>query len=354
VTVRVLVLDGAPVDRGRVHGEELRTDIADAMERWRAALARDVGDPDAYLDRFLAATDHPAAIGRYAPSLVEEIRGLAEGAAIPLADCLAYQLMDEEWRYRTTSLVPTARCSGIGVFDETPGEALLAQNMDLPSHYDGSQVLLRVRDGDKEAMVFSAAGMLGLDGLNSDAVGICCNTLAQLRTNGSGLPVTFTVREVLARPTLSEATAFVRAVPHAVGQNYLVGSPERVVSLECSAGGVREYAPHPTRVLHTNHPLENDDIVSEPGGEIGALSETERRFEFLERRVFADAPVTVADVQTLLSDRTTPVCKIPTPDKPSITLGCLIMELSSEPVLHLAPGPPSETAFEQFRFAPPA
>jgi isopenicillin-N N-acyltransferase-like protein len=350
--MRELVLDGAPAERGRVHGEELRADIADAMGRWRDALGRDVGDPGAYLVRFLDDTDHLPAITRHAPNLVEEMRGLAEGAAIPLADCLAYQLMDEEWRYRQTALV-ASRCSGVGEFGEIPGQALLAQNMDLPSHYDGSQVLLRVRAGEKEAMVFSAAGMLGLDGLNSDGVGVCCNTLAQLRTSASGLPVTFTVREVLARPTLSEAAGFVHTVPHAVGQNYLVGSPGRVVSLECSAGGVREYAPHPTRVLHTNHPLANDDFAAEPGGEIGALSETERRFEFLEQRVFADAPLTVDDVKTLLSDRTTPVCKIPTADKPSITLGCLVMELSAEPVLHLAPGPPSETPFEQFRFGPP-
>lgn len=75
--------------------------------------------------------------------------------------------------------------------------------MDLPSHYDGSQVLLRVRDRDryKESLVFSAAGMLGLDGLNSDGIGICCNTLAQLRMSASGLPVTFTLREVLVHST---------------------------------------------------------------------------------------------------------------------------------------------------------
>jgi isopenicillin-N N-acyltransferase like protein len=346
--MRVVALTGSPRDRGRVHGEELRGEIAANMDRWRAALARDVGDPNAYVERFLAETEHRAAIERDTPGLLDEVHGLAEGAGIPFAECFAYQLMDEEWRYRTD--VAMNRCSGIGVFRERDGAALLAQNMDLPSHYDGSQVLLRIDDGDIEALVFSAAGMLALDGLNAHGIGICCNTLAQLRTSTTGLPVAFVVRGVLASTSHDDALRFVRGVKHASGQNYLVGGPERVVSLECSADSVHEFAPHPTRVLHTNHPLVNDDFVEQQGREIAALTETELRFEFLESRVLADAPLDADGIKALLSDRTTPICKIPTAEKPSITLGCLVMELSDDPVLHLAPGPPSETPFEEFRF----
>jgi isopenicillin-N N-acyltransferase like protein len=347
--MRVLSLSGSPRARGRAHGEELRAEIADAMERWRSALARDIGDAVAYLERFLADTDHPRAIERDTPDLMDEVRGIADGAGIPLADCLAYQLMDEEWRYRTD--VTMNRCSGVGVFGEPGRPTLLAQNMDLPSHYDGSQVLLRIDDGASEALVFSAAGMIALDGLNSHGIGICCNTLAQLRTSPTGLPVAFTVRAVLASTTHDDALQFVKGVDHAVGQNFLVGGPDRVVSLECSADSVREYQPHATRVLHTNHPFVNDDFVAEQGRRIAALVETERRYDFLADRVLDDTALTVDDIKALLADRTTPISKVPSPDEPSITLGCLVMELSrDDPILHLAPGPPSETPFEVFRF----
>ena len=346
--MRVVELSGSARDRGRAHGEELRPDIADGMERWRGALARDVGDPAVYLKRFLTDTDHLSAIERDTPELMDEVRGIAEGAGIPFVDCLAYQLMDEEWRYRTD--VVMNRCSGIGVFGERTGSTLLAQNMDLPAHYDGSQVLLRIREGGTEALVFSAAGMIALDGCNAHGLGICCNTLAQLRTSPDGLPVAFVVRAVLACTTLDDAVRFVKGVKHASGQNYLVGGPTRVVSLECSADSVREYQTHPTRVLHTNHPLVNDDFVAAPGREIAALAETERRFEFLAADVLDDAPLDAGGIKALLADRTTPICKVPTPDKPTITLGCLVMELAGDPVLHLAPGPPSETEFQDFRF----
>jgi hypothetical protein len=280
---------------------------------------------------------------------MDEVHGLAEGAGIPLTDCLAYQLMDEEWRYRTD--VAMNRCSGIGVFGEAAGGTLLAQNMDLPSHYDGSQVLLRIDDGTAEALVFSAAGMIALDGCNDRGIGICCNTLAQLRTSATGLPVAFVVRGVLASTSHDDALRFVRGVKHASGQNLLVGGPERVVSLECSADSVREFQPHATRVLHTNHPLVNDDFIERQGHEIAALDETERRYEFLAAHVLDHAPLDVDGIKALLADRTTPICKVPTSDKPTITLGCLVMELAAAPpVLHLAPGPPSETPFEDFTF----
>jgi isopenicillin-N N-acyltransferase like protein len=352
VALRRLELAGSARERGRTHGEELRGEIDDALERWRAALARDVGEPGAYLERFLAETDFPKAIGRWAPDLWEEVRGLGEGAGLAFEDCLAYQLMDEEWWYRTR--VMAGRCSAIAVFDEKPRTALLAQNMDLPAHYDGSQVLLHVKSSATAALVFSAAGLIALDGLNDHAVGVCCNSLPQLRTSPRGLPVAFVLREVLARPSLAEAEAFVRTVPHASGQNYLVGGPERVVSLECSADAIARYSPHPTRIVHTNHPLVNGDRTDDPtvraGADAASFTETERRHGFLAANLDERPAVSPTDVMELLSDRTTPVCKVPTADQASITLGSLVMELADEPVLHLAPGPPSETPYTAWRF----
>ena len=43
------------------------------------------------------------------------------------------------------------------------------------------------------------------------------------------------VRRTLEQPTREEALAFVRSVTHASGQNYTVGGPDGVTSLECSA-----------------------------------------------------------------------------------------------------------------------
>jgi len=58
--------------------------------------------------------------------------------------------------------------------------------------------------------------------------------------------------------------------------------------------------------------------------------------------------VTADDVKKALSDREVPVCVPRGSDW--MTMGSLVMELSAEPVLHFAPGPPADTPYSEIRF----
>jgi isopenicillin-N N-acyltransferase-like protein len=293
---------------------------------------------------------------------MEEVRGIAEGAQQPFETMLAYQLMDEEWWYRTSVTpgghIAAEACSAVGVV-RRDGTSLVAQNMDLPSHYDGTQVLLHLHPASGlDALVFAPAGMIGSTGLNRRGVAICCNALPQLRHRSTGFPVGFLIRAVLAQESVEDAASLVRTVPHATGQNYILGGPEAVVDLECSAGQVREVKPTGPQVMHTNHPLANDDIDREAVKSIDRSVDTEpaRRSSTRARldRLQADLAglgdrVTVEDVKRTLSDRDVPVCAPRGSDW--MTLGSLVMELSSEPVMHIAPGPPAETPYSAIRFS---
>ena len=66
---------------------------------------------------------------------------------------------------------------GIGKRGEQP--AFIAQNMDVENYRDGFQVVLHVKQqsSDLESFVLTCAGMIGLNGMNNQGVGICCNTL---------------------------------------------------------------------------------------------------------------------------------------------------------------------------------
>lgn len=369
-----LRLEGPPRERGHVQGEALRPAIAQGMTRWKDVLGRATHlRPHDYLDRFLAATNFLPAIERWTPDLLDEVRGIGEGAGIPFRDIFAYQLMDEEWLFRTA--VPregagqsSEHCSMLGVFGE--GEApILAQNMDLPRYYDGTQTLLHILEGHGEAavesLVFTAAGLIGTLGLNSRAVGICVNTLAQLDHARHGLPVAFITRRLIASPTQRDAFAFVRRVDHASGQNYAIGGPEAIVDVECSARAAVPFAPHPTRVYHTNHPLVHPDqpasrhwrdgqgSVAPAGGEAGPetriASNSEQRFALLDQHVGRNPEhLTVAKVMSILATREVPISVPRGGAGDSMTLGSLIMELTVPPVLHIAPGPPAETAYTRW------
>jgi hypothetical protein len=355
--VRVVRLAGEARDRGRAHGEELRADIVNGLDRWRAHLAAAAGaDVDAFLAELLAATRFDVAIQRWTPELAAEVAGIAEGAAADPAEIRAYQLMDEQWwfaeqrRGAPSGRAPVERCSSLAIHE--PGQSpIVAQNMDLPTAYDGTQVLLHVVDErrEHESFVFSAAGLIGFDGLNRDGVAVCCNSLPTLPVSPDGLPVAYVVRGVLTRRSLADAAAFLRATRHATGQNYVVGDGSGFLDLECWQDDAVGWSMSARCVLHTNHPLAVEGHI----GEAPTGSTTHDRYGVLHARLAGDHEAAgVADVQALLS--TAPVSVPRRADVPWMTVGSLVMELGTQPVLHLAPGPPASTPYTTFRFAQPA
>jgi len=368
---QVLTLEGSPRERGQIHGEALKPKILEFLGGWKEGLGKATGmNPKKYLEQFVEETGFLAAVERWAPDLLEEVRGIADGCGVDSKTIFANQLADEEWWYRREKkLRPASRepksCSGLGIFGQEDGRPLLAQNMDVPDCYDGYQVLLHVKDpaSPVESFVFTAAGFIALNGLNNRSVGICCNTLAQLNHATDGLPVAFIVRTVLAQSSQKDAIDFIHRIKHASGQNYIIGGPQEILDFECSAGKVRQFAPNPgaTRVYHTNHPLVNDD--QEMFGEmLKKLSPEQRhrmdagqtnsraRFDFLENQLSdISEAITVEKIKAILSSHQVPVCRDRKKGR-GLTLGCSIVELSSPPVLHLAPGPPCSTAFHRFTF----
>ena len=350
--MRVVDVAGTPREMGRAHGEQMREVIARGLEAWFAVTGAQTGlEGDAYVASFLAATDFVKAIDHFTPSLVEEVRGIAEGARQRFEVVLAYQMMDEEWAYRV-ALMRTRRssveaCSAAGVVTGRDS-SLLAQNMDLPSHYDGTQIVLHTRPDDgTELMTFTPAGLIGTTGLNRHGVGVCVNALFQLRHRSAGLPVGFLVRGILAQRSAADAVSMLRTVPHATGQNYMVGGPGELHDFECSPGQVREVRIDDSQVMHTNHVLASGDI--DPEVRDDPFSTTVARLDHL-RAELGDrgGEVSAADLKRVLADRTVPVCAPRGSDW--MTLGSVVMELSAEPVLNVAPGPPADTEYDKLRF----
>ena len=339
---------------GRAHGEEMRSTIGEGLGRWLDRIEAGTGlGGDAYVASFLAATDFMPAIEKFAPALLKEVRGIAEGAQQRFETMLAYQLMDEEWWYRTGVMharKAVEACSAVGVVRDG-GTSIVAQNMDLPSYYDGTQVVLHLRPaGAPEALVFAPAGMIGATGLNRDGVAVCCNELPQLSHRPSGLPVACVMRGVLAQSTLGTAADWIRSVPHATGQNYLLGAPGVISNLEASPKQVCELEATSALLMHTNHPLVNDDVDDKVAVQYESRSTTRARLDRLHANLDGlDGSVTVEDIQRTLSDREVPVC-VPRGSR-GMTLGSLVMELSADPVLHIAPGPPADTPYTTLRFS---
>lgn len=268
--VPVLDLDGSPHQRGIVHGESVRGAICDALRAMHQSIGDTYGvNPRTAIAEFLAHTQHRELMRSMVPDLYDEIVGIAQGAACPVEDLWAHNLIDELWCFgfkdRASSWQgPFNKCSVVAFAADAHNATVAGQNIDIASWYDGYQVVLRVpaTDGESAAWVVSVAGVIGLAGLSARGVGVCVNALFDLEHGSRGLPVAAHVRRVLSARSLEEASGRLVAGPHASGQHYLLSNPTSVLSLECSANQVvtnAAAAGDGTLVCHTNHALTNGD-----------------------------------------------------------------------------------------------
>ncbi len=370
---RLLELDGAPYLRGLMHGETFRSLIMEGVRIWKDVLGRAVqSNPEEYLAGFLEFTNYTIDIQLHSPDLWEEVKGISVGSGIDFNTILAYQLIDEEWWYRSVihaekSLHGGTGCSVLAVNANQTQPVLLAQNMDLVDYVDGGQVLLHIQqDGLPGCFVFTLAGMVALNGMNRNGLGVCCNQLVQLESARSGLPVAFIIRKVLQQPDLLSAGNFLTHTRHASGQNYTIGSPEGIAGYECSAHQVSEYHPQPGTgwLCHTNHPLVNTDTHTFDTLPYGYTSEeraalhqdTTSRLAFMQKELQKRTQHPDPDVlRGILSSQETPICKTIDPDKDqtsigAFTFGCAIMTLTTQPFMDICFGPPSVRPFFRLGF----
>ncbi|HEV7252768.1 MAG TPA: C45 family peptidase [Mesorhizobium sp.] len=341
-----------PLARGRAHGEALRGVIRDKVGRWHEAIGEAYREPAApFLSRFLEQTSFRAAVAVHTPGLLDEVRGIAEGAGLAEETAFALQLMDEEWWWGAAGL---QHCSGAALAPAGGAPTAMGQTMDLPAWHDGAQALLRLTEEDgTETLVFTSAGMIGLMGLSSRGLGLCVNTLAALRPNSAGLPVAFVARGALLQAEADGAAAFLRRVPHASGQNYLLGDRRGVRAFECSAAGAVEVSSADGRILHTNHPLASADLREGGGG-------GDRRQDSIERlgnlaAGLGESVTSPAALRTALSaHRDRGGVSLEVPENAGLlrpmTVGAVVYEIAAaEERLWVAAGPPSR---EEWRPAP--
>src|SRR5690349_3825547 len=240
-TIEVLRCSGAPAERGRQQGEGLRSLIEEGVGRWLEAIGSRHGiDPDEYIAEFLRKTTYRTQIERWTPELLLEIHGIAAGSGQPLDRMLVYSMLDEEWRYSQTRAAAEAPgCTAVGVRAEDGRPTLIGQTMDIPSLHDGTQVVVIHEEADAPTQaVFTAAGMIALMGVNSAGVGVVVNNLGMLPSARTGVPVTFIERKLLDTFSVEEASYALQAMPHAIGQHYLIGDPAQLVSFEADAARV--------------------------------------------------------------------------------------------------------------------
>ncbi len=190
--------------------------------------------------------------------------------------------------------------------------------------------------------MLTAAGMIGLTGVNAAGVGVCVNTLAMLRHSDDGLPVAFVMRGVLERTSAAAA----RGVPRAGRRTRRASTTRWPTATASPATSARRRVRSRSddgggRLCHTNHPLRSADL--DPARR--AEGEPDSHVRLAALATAAPDVASGEDCERVLADRDAPLSVVPEPGRPWITFGSIWAELGAAPRVRVAPGPPDRTAW---------
>jgi isopenicillin-N N-acyltransferase-like protein len=267
-------VEGSPFERGKQHGQEFRelikrykSVLAVQLNRHSLTLQGQLGDhvspgesaevnPEELCSRALAFLP---AFEEWAPKVLEEIKGVAVGARVPLAEALLANVRGEVGNLTG----PHEECSAFAVSRPAPAgrSVLVGQNSDQDPEIEALALVLHVVPDDApQAIMFTFAGLVGYHGLNELGVAHGANSIS-VGTWRMGLPHYPFKRMMLERASLDEVLELASGLPLCSGGNYVVADGTgRIADLEIlpAPDGVRVLEPERGLVVHTNHLLHPD------------------------------------------------------------------------------------------------
>ena len=258
-------VEGTGYERGRQYGAQARGRVRRSVQAYRQVFAHYAGWDWPAVRRAAAAFEAPVA--GFRPAYLEEMRGIADGAGLDLADVLAINVRTEVMyaaRARQAPLAskavqPPGECSAFAVVQDRPAPTLIGQNWDWLLHSAETLVLLEVRQDDgPDFVTVVEAGLLAKAGLNAAGLGLVTNALVTDADVGTpGLPYHVLLRAVLDCATVTEALMVLQAGERSSSANYLIAHSSGVaLDVEAAPGDFTRLHPlYPEHgmLVHTNH-----------------------------------------------------------------------------------------------------
>ncbi|HUZ01018.1 MAG TPA: C45 family peptidase [Thermomicrobiaceae bacterium] len=354
----ITVRDGA-YERGRQHGEQARDRVGRTVEIYRAAFSNTAGLswPDA-LER---AAGFARVIGTQDPAILEEMRGIGDGAGFSLEEIVAVNCRTEIlYGGRKRGIPdPTAHeCTTIAVspWASASGTTLLGKNWDWKAACRESVIVLQVAQDDGPDFVMTVeAGMVGRDGFNAAGIAICGNLLRSVHDGGKpGDPVPIIRRRALNSTRLDAAFGAVLDANRSASTNYVIAHESGVI-VDFEASPEQVYPVYPERGLltHSNHftavaaQVQGIGLLTGPD----TLYRHQRVRDLLEPKI---GQITVEDVQQALTDHVgypRSVCRHPEGPEgtdQTMSIASVVIDLGAR-VMYVASGPPCSHPFREVR-----
>lgn len=335
-----------PYERGRQYGEKAEPAIKSAIDDYRLIFA-ETSDRSWGQIAERALRNLPL-IEESMSDLLEEARGIADGAGVTLGDIMVLNC-----RYELSKFPKGRECTTAAVLPEAArdGKMYLAKNWDYRVGIIDHIVVLRLSEPDGTVVIgLAEAGQLVRDGMNSHGLALVNNNLQSIYDGADpGVPSCFLRRKVLQCASFEEGEALIRGFARSVSCNMMLasGDERRAADFEVYPGGTDVIHPREGILTHANH------FVVQP--EIHALTRSprdERLRELLEQK---RGEIDVECFERCFSDHANyPQALCRHPNDAGLRLGlrattvaCEIFDLD-ERVFHVCAGPPCENEFRFF------
>ncbi len=246
--LRVVWLSGSPFELGRQHGMLLREEVRASLRNTLGFFRRYLKVPlirSLLVNWWLDSTWGPSA--RHVPEgYLEELRGLAEGAGVPLRELHRLHAVPDR-TYACANLAAWGRATG-------GGRLVHLRNLDwnIKAGVQRYAIVFVVRPTGTRAFInVGWAGFIGvLTGINERGISIGQVGAESADVTDDGEPMVFLMRRVLEHAAdLDHAADLIRTARRTVGVNYVIadagvgrpGRAGRAIAIETTARHVRVF-----------------------------------------------------------------------------------------------------------------
>ena len=344
-------LSGTPYEIGYQHGSLAKKYVMTSLDNYKRMFLDHSGVY--WEDAKRVAPKYIPCIMDYDPDLIEEMRGVADGAGVDFEDILTLNARSE---VLMTMKVGEAKeihdgCTNVSVCStrSIDGHAYLGHNWDWRADQMASIVTFKIKQQNKpDILMVTEGGIIGKFGVNECGVGVAMNALTT-PCDANGIPLHIVLRGILNSTTLTNGLMASVAYPNACPANYVMGTGDGVVfDLERMPDDYDVIMPEKGVIVHTNHMMGVKLKMKYEDTIIGLTPSSYLRYARAKGLVEDCGKIGPDDIKRILSDRVdapTCICAHPDNDPATIcTVFCMILDLTAK-TMELSPGGGDQDAF---------
>lgn len=250
----IIEAKGTPYEIGLKHGSLGKKEVLKSIENY-TKMFKTYAKID-WEEAKTTSRQYIEKIEEFDKNILEEMKGIADGAGVELEDILALNARSEVILMSNRG-AQLDGCTSLVALPEytSEGNTLLAQNWDWKEEQRQALIYLTIESPNHpKIMMITEGGIVGKIGFNSSGLGVCLNALGMDNFNPEGVPLHVVLRGILNSSTLSDAIKRVNEIPNACAANYLMGhGGGEAVSLEKAPHDFDILYPSEGTLVHSNH-----------------------------------------------------------------------------------------------------